>query len=60
MNSASPESVPDVDRILVVDDIPNNYFLLQMILKSEGYQVEVADNGHAALEKIASHPPDLA
>jgi CheY-like chemotaxis protein len=59
MNSPSPEPVNDVDRILVVDDIPDNYFLLQSILESEGYQVEVADNGHTALERITSHPPDL-
>jgi CheY-like chemotaxis protein len=52
-------SVTNVDRILVVDDLPDNYFLLQTVLENEGYQVEVADNGHAALERIASHPPDL-
>lgn len=59
MNSASSESVTDTDRILVVDDLPDNYILLQTVLESEGYQVEVADNGHTALEHIASNPPDL-
>lgn len=47
------------DRILVVDDIPDNCFLLQVILEAEGYQVEVADSGHAALEKIEADPPNL-
>jgi CheY-like chemotaxis protein len=47
------------DRILVVDDLVDNSFLLQTILEIEGYQVEVADNGYAALDKIAANPPDL-
>lgn len=47
------------DRILVVDDIPDNCFLLQVILEAEGYQVEVADSGRAALEKIEADPPNL-
>lgn len=59
MNSTSPESITDSDRILVVDDLPDNYILLQALLESEGYQVEVADNGYAALESVATRPPDL-
>ncbi|MBD2060294.1 response regulator [Oculatella sp. FACHB-28] len=59
MNSPSFESVTNGDRILVVDDLPDNYVLLQTVLETEGYQVEVADNGHAALQRIASYPPDL-
>jgi CheY-like chemotaxis protein len=59
MNSPSFESVTNGDRILVVDDLPDNYVLLQTVLETEGYQVEIADNGHAALQKIASYPPDL-
>jgi CheY-like chemotaxis protein len=47
------------DRILVVDDLADNSFLLQTVLEGEGYQVEVVDNGHAALDKIAADPPDL-
>lgn len=47
------------DQVLIVDDLPDNYLLLQTVLEDAGYQVEVADNGHSALEKIASHPPDL-
>jgi CheY-like chemotaxis protein len=43
----------------VVDDIADNYFLLQMILKLEGYQVEVADSGYAALERVEANLPDL-
>jgi CheY-like chemotaxis protein len=53
------ETATESDRILVVDDIPDNYFLLQTVLEAEGYHVEVADSGYAALESITSHPPDL-
>jgi CheY-like chemotaxis protein len=59
MNSASPKPVSHVDRILVVDDLPDNYVLLQTVLEDEGYQVEVADNGRTALERVVAHPPDL-
>jgi CheY-like chemotaxis protein len=59
MNSTFSESVSHVDRILVVDDLPDNYVLLQTVLEDEGYQVEVADNGHAALERVIARPPDL-
>ena len=59
MNSASPKVMTNIDRILVVDDLPDNYVLLQTVLEDEGYQVEVADNGRVALERINSHPPDL-
>lgn len=47
------------DRILVVDDIADNSFLLQTILEEEGYQVDIADNGKIALKKVTSAPPDL-
>ncbi|NDJ17486.1 response regulator [Myxacorys almedinensis] len=46
-------------RILVVDDVADNSFLLQALLEFEGYQVDTADNGQAALAKIESAPPDL-
>lgn len=48
-----------IGRILVVDDIPDNCFLLQTILEEEGYQVDVVNSGPAALAKIAEDPPGL-
>ncbi|KJH69943.1 response regulator receiver protein [Aliterella atlantica CENA595] len=51
--------ITGIERILVVDDLPDNYFLLQTVLEIEGYVVEVADSGLSALESIASNPPDL-
>ena len=59
MIGSSAEIATPIDRILVVDDLPDNYFLLQTVLEIEGYVVEVADSGYAALESIASDPPDL-
>ncbi len=46
-------------RILVVDDLNDNLFLLQTVLEAEGYEVETANSGHSALEKIENSPPDL-
>jgi CheY-like chemotaxis protein len=46
-------------RILVVDDIEDNVFLLQSMLTEEGYEVDSAKNGKSALAKIEASPPDL-
>ncbi len=55
----SPSTTSTTDRILVVDDVADNSFLLQVLLEDEGYQVEVADSGATALAKIESSPPKL-
>ena len=59
MNSLQLLSVAPAKRILVVDDAVDNLFLLQTVLDLEGYQVEIADSGKAALAKIELEPPDL-
>jgi CheY-like chemotaxis protein len=46
-------------HILVVDDIPDNIFILQTILELEGYMVDTALSGRSALSKIQASPPDL-
>ena len=46
-------------RILVVDDLSDNLFLLQTVLEAEGYEVDTADNGNLALAKVEASPPDL-
>jgi DNA-binding response OmpR family regulator len=46
-------------RVLIVDDIADNLFLLKAFLESEGFNVEVADNGTSALEKMQLFPPHL-
>jgi len=46
-------------RILVVDDTPQNIKLLADLLSAKGYEVTTAASGEQALESIASAPPDL-
>jgi CheY-like chemotaxis protein len=46
-------------QILVVDDVEDNLLLLQMLLEAEGYEVETADNGTAAIARVEASPPDL-
>lgn len=46
-------------RILITEDEPSLIFTLRDTLESEGYVVEVADNGDDALRLIKSLPPDL-
>lgn len=50
---------PWMKRILVVDDLADNLFLLQTLLETEGYRVETADNGRSALAKLQTASPDL-
>ncbi len=55
-------SIPNAtkaDRILVVDDAPDNVLLVQTILEEEGYEISSADNGFSALSQIDKSPPDL-
>ena len=47
------------DKILVVDDSPDNVFLIKTILEEEGYAVNTAENGSSALTKIAESKFDL-
>jgi diguanylate cyclase (GGDEF)-like protein len=47
------------ERILVVDDDPDILQFVQMNLELDGFRVDVADGGQAALEKAAERPPDL-
>lgn len=46
-------------RVLVVDDEENVRFTTAAILEQEGYIVETADDGRAALEKVARGHYDL-
>ncbi|NEP14761.1 MAG: hybrid sensor histidine kinase/response regulator [Symploca sp. SIO2C1] len=46
-------------QILIVDDSPDNLFLVQTILVEEGYEISLAADGLAALEKIEQTLPDL-
>jgi class 3 adenylate cyclase len=46
-------------RILVVDDTPQNVKLLADLLSAKGYEVSSAASGEQALETIGKQPPDL-
>jgi len=47
------------DKILVVDDSPDNVFLIKTILEEENYTVTTAENGSTALARITESNFDL-
>ncbi|MDZ8051773.1 MAG: response regulator [Aulosira sp. ZfuVER01] len=55
MNSQTSRS----DKILVVDDSPDNVFLIKTILEEEGYTISTAENGVSALAQLEASPCDL-
>lgn len=59
MNPAVVTRPSKTDHILVVDDSPDNLFLVQTILEEEGYCISLAEDGLVALEQIEQSPPDL-
>lgn len=46
-------------RILVIDDLPENVFMLQDRLEHEGFEVLTAYDGGTGIEKAESEIPDL-
>lgn len=46
-------------RILVIDDLPENVFMLQDRLENEGYEVVTAYDGKTGVAKATSDMPDL-
>jgi class 3 adenylate cyclase len=56
---ATAQPTPGWGFVLVVDDEQQNRMLLRDALEAFGYQVEEAENGMQALQKIAAHPPDV-
>ena len=46
-------------KILVIDDLPENVFLLQDRLENEGYEVITAYEGKSGVNKSISEQPDL-
>jgi DNA-binding response OmpR family regulator len=49
----------DALRVLVVDDEPHVRSLLRLVLKYQGFAVEVAEDGPAALRAVEAFKPDL-
>ncbi len=52
-------ALPAAARVLVVDDDPDIRALLRMILTDSGYEVDEAENGGVALDRMTARPPDL-
>jgi class 3 adenylate cyclase len=50
---------PVTGTILVADDEPANYRILEEYLSECGFDVVTASNGQKALELATAHPPDL-
>lgn len=48
-----------INRILAVDDTPDNLILVQTILESEGLEMDLVADGISALQQITESPPDL-
>jgi DNA-binding response OmpR family regulator len=46
-------------KILIVDDEPNIVISLEFLMKREGFQVVVAQDGEAALRMVETERPDL-
>ena len=63
MSGIAPNTEPVLDRraprILVVDDERSMRELLAIVLRREGYEVLLAENGRAAIEMLEREPVDL-
>lgn len=46
-------------KILVVDDDPEIMKMVSLVLKEQGYDLTIADNGRKAIEKVQSDLPEL-
>ncbi len=58
MSNETTASVPPA-RILVIDDEPQIRRFLDISLRSQGYGVELAENGKGGLSALATHGADL-
>jgi len=63
MNTVAQPAVPATDRrpprILVVDDERSMREMLQIVLRREGYEVLLAENGRAAIDLLEREPVDI-
>jgi len=50
---------PGGERILVVDDHPDNVEIINARLTSRGFTIDTASNGQEALDRVRENPPQL-
>lgn len=50
---------PDTQKVMVVDDTPQNLTMLGDVLRSQGLRVLIFPNGTLAMKAAAENPPDL-
>jgi PAS domain S-box-containing protein len=48
-----------IKKVLIVDDISANLYMLETLLKGYGLEVTSAENGKDALDKARLNPPDM-
>lgn len=53
------QSVPDEVRVLLVEDDPSVAQMYRLKLELDGYQVDIAPDGEAALEMARTVSPDI-
>ena len=46
-------------KVIVVDDDPDFVEIVSIILRKEGYEIDSAADGDAALTKMRASPPDI-
>jgi PAS domain S-box-containing protein len=56
---AKPCGQPPLTRILIAEDCEDNLVLTKAYLKGSGFELDVAENGKIAVEKVISSSPSL-
>ena len=59
MSESTHADMDRPERILVVDDHPDNVEIINVRLSSRGFEIETATNGEEALQKVHENPPHL-
>jgi signal transduction histidine kinase len=58
-NDLTPKKIDLKKKILVVEDMPLNQFLIKIILMDFDFEVEMANNGQQAIDKLEKETFDL-
>ena len=56
---SAKQKISPQEKILIVDDQPENIELLSTILATQGYEVTESERGDSAIELALANPPDL-